>query len=364
MNDDKKDYSISDDLSWGQMERPDSSPEREQSSDNDDQELNPKKRGLGRGLDALFGDEEDTPPPAGPESAAPAQGRPEDLTDALKGIQRTTLGIDQLTPNPDQPRKEFRHDRLEELADSIGRHGVLQPLLVRPKFDGTDGYEIIAGERRWRACQIAKVHTVPVVIHDLGDEQTLELALIENLQREDLNAIDEAHGYQRLIDEFDKTQKELAEELGKSRSHITNSLRLITLPESVQAMIRDGKLSAGHARTLVKADDPEETARQIIEGNLSVRQAEELATQTGASKKQQKPKSGKTTSSSGKKAKAKKDVDTLALEEDTSNLLGMKVSIDMYDDHGKLTVTFEDLDQLDDLLHRLTHSASKHGYSY
>lgn len=369
MNDDKKDYSISDDLAWGQMERADSAGDNDQPSGTNEtgekQELNPKKRGLGRGLDALFGDEEDAPSPADPESAAAPQGRPEDLTDALQGIQRTTLGIDQLSPNPDQPRKEFRQDSLDELADSISRHGVLQPLLVRPKFDGTDGYEIIAGERRWRACQIARVHTVPVVIHDLGDEQTLELALIENLQREDLNAIDEAHGYQRLIDEFDKTQKELAEELGKSRSHITNSLRLINLPESVQAMIRDGKLSAGHARTLVKADDPEETARQIIEGNLSVRQAEALATQTGASKKQQKPATGRQSPKTGKKGgKAKKDVDTLALEEDASNLLGMKVSIDMYDDHGRLTVTFKDLDQLDDLLHRLTHSPSKHGYSY
>ena len=338
-------------------------------------DLHPKRRGLGRGLDALFGEDEDPDPsfeqPEDPSSEdRPDSGKTAEDQD-YRGTERKILGIDQLEPNPDQPRRHFDESSLAELAASITRYGLLQPILVRPKSGGDDEYEIIAGERRWRACQLAKIHDVPVIIHDLGDEETFELALIENLQREDLNPIDEALGYQKLMEDFDKTQEGLSEIVGKSRSHIANILRLISLPESVQGMVRDGDLSAGHARTLVKADNPEEIAKKIIEGNLSVRQAETLALESGATTARspkpgasEKPESPAPAPASPAHPKPKKDVDTLALEEEVSNMLGMKVDIQMAGKNGRLTVDFDDLDQLDDLLHRLTHSGQKQGFDY
>ena len=327
----------------------------------------PKKRGLGRGLDALFGD--DTPQDSG---AARQDGGQGDETDPAG--QRRVLDIAQMTPNPDQPRKDFRQESLRELADSIKQHGLLQPIMVRPQpqDDAGEEYEIIAGERRWRACQIAGIHSVPVIIHDLGDEQTLELALIENLQREDLNPIDEALGYQRLIDLYDKTQEELAADLGKSRGHIANMLRLVSLPDSVQAMVRDGKISAGHARTLTGAENPDMVARTIIDKGLSVREAEKLARESGATAPKRR-RAGKLASESGRTASPApssepaehggarpKDQDTLALEEEVSNTLGMKVDIQLFERKGRLSITFEDLDQLDQLLHRLTHGSRRH----
>ena len=331
--------------------------DQDSSDDTENRAPNPKKRGLGRGLDALFGDDE-----AEPEAVSGMTDSAGDI-DTVSGVQRRTLGVDQLEPNPDQPRRKFDDVSLNELADSISRHGVLQPLLVRPKFDGSDNYEIIAGERRWRACQRAKVHSVPVIIHDLGDEQTLELALIENLQREDLNAMDEALGYKRLMDEFEKTQEQLADALGKSRSHVANMIRMTNLPDGVQAMVRDGKISAGHARTLVKADNPEAVARTIAEKGLSVREAEKLALESGSATPQKKTsqKSGKTSSKDTSAGKVQKDSDTKALEEDVANILGLKVDIQMYENNGKLTITFDNVDQLDDLLHRLTHGTPKYG---
>ena len=292
--------------------------------------LDPKKRGLGRGLNALFEDEED-------DFSAQASGA------ESSGSKRLMLGVDQMEPGAYQPRREFDDEALTELSESISKHGVLQPLVVRLKPGFDDFYEIVAGERRWRASQKASLHEVPVIIMELADDQALEIALIENLQREDLNPVEEALGYQQLIEEFGHTQAKAAEVLGKSRSHVANMIRLLTLPPAVQALLRDGKLSAGHARTLVTAENPEELAKMILNQELSVRDAEKLAAQ----------KSGRTPGSKSKKAK---DVDTLALEEEMSNALGMNVSIDMRDSHkGALKINFKTLDQLDEILHRLSH---------
>jgi len=310
----------------------------------------PKKR-LGRGLDALFGDEEESFVASG-EGEVAAQG-----SAAKSG--RQLVGIDQLDPGEYQPRHVMNDESLKELSDSIAVHGVLQPLLVRPKGELLDNaelqkYEIIAGERRWRAAQIAMLHEVPVIIKELTDLQAMELGLIENLQREDLNSIEEALGYSRLIEQFGHTQEQVAQNLGKSRSHIANTLRLLTLPEKVQAYIELGKLTAGHARALVTADNPEELAEKIINDNLSVRDAEKFAKGSGAKKSK--------SSSSAKSAPAApvsdKDVDTLALEDELSSILGMRVEIDIKgNDHtkGTLRIDFSDLDQLDEVLHRLSH---------
>lgn len=310
----------------------------------------PKKR-LGRGLDALFGDEEESFAGVSDTDTA-AQG-------GASKSGRQLVGIDQLDPGEYQPRHVMNDESLKELSDSIAVHGVLQPLLVRPKGELIDNaelqkYEIIAGERRWRAAQIAMLHEVPVIIKELSDLEAMELGLIENLQREDLNSIEEALGYSRLIDQFGHTQEQVAQNLGKSRSHVANTLRLLTLPEKVQAYIELGKLTAGHARALVTADNPEELAEQIINDNLSVRAAEKFAKGSGA-KKSKSSSSGK--SKSAPQA-ANKDVDTLALEDELSSILGMRVEIDIKgNDHtkGTLRIDFSDLDQLDEVLHRLSH---------
>jgi len=302
--------------------------------------IDPKKRGLGRGLNALFEDEEGVYPQPGTEGQTP-------------GLKRTMMGIGQMEPGAYQPRRHFTDESIAELAESIATHGVLQPIIVRqkPGFNGV--YEIVAGERRWRAAQRAKLHEVPVIIKELGDEQALEIALIENLQREDLNPVEEAQGYKQLMEEFGHTQEQTAKALGKSRSHVANTIRLLTLPRPVVDLIRSGKLSAGHARTIITSSDPEALAKQIIEQGLNVRDAEKLAADT----------SGR--SSGKKKAKTAKDVDTIALEKEISNALGMKVTIDVKKDSkgirgGALKVDFKSLDQLDEILHRLSHFPGRH----
>lgn len=292
----------------------------------EDDRPDPRRRGLGRGLSALFGDDEDE---ADAGAATPSS--------------RRVVGIDQLEPGPFQPRKVMDKDALDELAESVAVHGVLQPLLVRAKPGEADRFEIIAGERRWRAAQRAQLHEVPVIVKELDEETAFEIALIENLQREDLNALEEAQGYRRLMDDFGHTQEKLAAVLGKSRSHVANMVRLLNLPENVQNYVRQGKLSAGHARTLITASHPEALAREIVDKGLSVREAEKLAADFSA-----KPAAG------GKKAKPSKDVDTLALEEEVSNVLGMKVTIDVRGKGGSLKVDFRNFDQLDEVLHRLT----------
>ncbi|WP_289042932.1 ParB/RepB/Spo0J family partition protein [uncultured Aliiroseovarius sp.] len=289
---------------------------------------NQKQRGLGRGLSALMADvstEEKT------TSDAPRRA---DLI----------IPVEKITPNPEQPRRQFTEDQLNDLAASIREKGVIQPLIVRPK-PGADGeYEIVAGERRWRASQMAQLHELPVIVRDYSDTEALEVAIIENIQRADLNAIEEAAGYRDLMNRFGHTQEKVSEALGKSRSHIANLLRLLNLPDEVQGFVREGKLSAGHARTLVTAENPVALARQIIAKGLSVRAAEALA------------KSPKSTAPKPARPKAEKDADTRALEGDLSAALGMKVQIDHGADgeSGTVTVRYKSLDDLDTLCGKLS----------
>jgi ParB family transcriptional regulator, chromosome partitioning protein len=281
-----------------------------------------RRHGLGRGLSALIGDE------------APAPR-------AESGPRRQhTVPIAFLRPNRFQPRKSFDAQDLADLANSIREKGVIQPILVRPVAGEANAFEIVAGERRWRAAQLAKLHDVPVVVREMSDGESLELAIIENVQREDLNAVEEGAAYHELMDRFSYTQDRVAQEVGKSRSHIANTLRLLKLPEPVKAMIRDGRLSAGHARTLIGLADPEARANEIIRGALNVREAEQRS----------KPAS----KSGGSSSAPVKDADTRALEESVSNRLGLKVQIlHKGEAGGEVRIAYRSLEQLDDLVRRL-----------
>jgi ParB family chromosome partitioning protein len=256
--------------------------------------------------------------------------------------------IEQIHPNANQPRRHFTEDALEELSESIRSNGVLQPILVRDHGERPGEYEIVAGERRWRAAQRAQLHQVPVVIREIDDGQALELALVENLQREDLMALEEADAYHRLMETFGYTQEALAKDLGKSRSHIANTLRLRALPDAVKALLEVGELRAGHARALLSADEPETLARQIVKKRLSVRQVERLI-------QQQKLRQGAKARApkSMPKPGIEKDPDTIALERDLSDMLGLKVTIDFQNEGGALTIRYKTLEQLDDVLRRL-----------
>ena len=291
-----------------------------------------KKRGLGRGLSALMADVTEAEAP----QSAPVGG------DQM-------VPIEKIKPNPDQPRKRFDAAPLDDLIASIKEKGVLQPLIVRA-VDG--GYEIVAGERRWRAAQQAQLHALPVVVRDFTDTEVLEVAIIENIQRADLNPVEEAAGYKQLMDRFGHTQEKMAEALGKSRSHIANLLRLLHLPDSVQAFVIDGSLSAGHARALITADDPEKMAKKVIAGGLSVRATEALVKKFGDDVGSN-IFTGKKTPKS-----AEKDADTRALENDLSAATGVKVSLTHKPDGeaGQLTLQYDTLDQLDDLCRRLSSS--------
>ncbi len=290
------------------------------------------KRGLGRGLNALFEDEENVYEP-GADGASESSG----------GHMRLTLGVEHLTPGKSQPRQHFDEAALQELADSIKTHGLLQPLLVRAIGEGS--YEIIAGERRWRAAQKAQIHEVPVIVLDIDDEEALEIALVENLQREDLSPIEEAKGYQRLMDEYGHTQEKLGEILGKSRSHIANMVRLLSLPQSVLGYLENGEISIGHARAILPTSEPESLAKHIIKEGLTVRQAETLAMEEQG--KVKKPRSPSQT--------VYKDANTVALEDDLANMLGMRVIINSNDKGaGTISVHYKSLDQLDEVIHRLT----------
>ena len=277
-----------------------------------------RPRGLGRGLSALIGDEAVVMR----GEAAPKPTR--------------TLPVAFLKPGKYQPRKNFADDALAELAASIKEKGVLTPILVRPL--GADSYEIVAGERRWRAAQMAKLHDVPVVVRELADAEALEIAIIENVQRADLNPIEEAAAYQELIDRFGRTQEQVAQEVGKSRPHVANTIRLLRLPNSVKALLQEGKLTAGHARTLLSAPDPEAAAWEILRGGMTVRQAEQRSV------KKVKP--------GGKPAK---DPNVAALETSISNNLGLKTQIiHKGDKGGEVRISYSSLEQLDEITRRLS----------
>ncbi len=280
-----------------------------------------ERRGLGRGLSALMSD-----------VAQPAESEVPRRADMRVPVER-------IEPNPNQPRRDFSDEGLAELAASIREKGIIQPLIVRDNPRRSDSYEIVAGERRWRAAQIAQLHDVPVIVRDFDDTEVLEIAIIENIQRADLNPIEEAMAYRQLMDRFGHTQEKLSEALSKSRSYIANLLRLLSLPAEVQAWLREGKLTAGHARALITSDDPVALARQVIARGLSVRETEQLAKTAGAKSR-----------TAPTRRRAEKDADTRVLEQDLSANLGMAVVIDHQGhDGGRITVSYKTLDQLDEL---------------
>ncbi|MEE9388188.1 MAG: ParB/RepB/Spo0J family partition protein [Paracoccaceae bacterium] len=285
------------------------------------------KRGLGRGLTALMAD------------VAPAETLASATTDRL-------LPIENIHPNPDQPRVRFAQDNLDELAESIKQKGILQPLIVRKNTNKTNSYEIIAGERRWRAAQLAKLHEVPVLVRDYSDDEVLEVAIIENVQRADLNPVEEAAGYRQLMDRFGHTQEKVASALSKSRSHIANLLRLLHLPDDVLELLRSEKITAGHARALITTENPSLLARRVVSQGLTVRETEKLAKSLGVGPKR---KPGK---------KKSKDADTLALENDLSANLKMKVQIEHKNSTGagQMVIRYKDMEQLDDLCAILSRS--------
>ncbi len=285
-----------------------------------------ERRGLGRGLSALMADVNIDVGPRGDDRPRRADQH---------------LPIEMIAPNPDQPRRDFPAETLESLAASIREKGVIQPLIVRPSPGQPGSYQIVAGERRWRAAQLAQLHEVPVLIREMSDTEVLEVAIIENIQRADLNAVEEAMGYRQLMDRFGHTQEKLAEALSKSRSHIANLLRLLHLPDEVLALLRSGQLTAGHARALITTPNPVELARKVVAGDLSVRQTEALA---------------KTPKPEKRRPPAARDADTAALEQDLYTALGMKVQIDHRTGaaDGQIIIRYNSLEQLDDLCRMLT----------
>ena len=289
-----------------------------------------ERRGLGRGLSALMADV-DTPLKA--------------VNDEPQRKAEAFIAIEKIAPNPDQPRRTFTEDALEELANSVREKGVIQPLILRKNPRDPGGYEIVAGERRWRAAQRAQLHEVPAIVRDLDDTEVLEIAIIENIQRADLNAVEEARGYRQLMDRFGHTQEQLAEALGKSRSHIANMLRLLNLPDAVMSYLVSGELSAGHARALLTADDPGGLAAMVVKRGLSVRETEKLAKAEGRG-----------TVSSKTSSTPEKDADTVLLERDLKAALGMNVAIEHSTggESGILKIRYKDLEQLDEVCRRLS----------
>jgi len=293
-----------------------------------------KSRGLGRGLSALMAD-----------ANVQKTQKTEEKQDVSSFSTEQTVPIEKIFANPDQPRRTFEPDQLKDLANSIRTKGVLQPLIVRDRPDHPGEYEIVAGERRWRAAQMAQQHDLPVIRRSFTDTEVLEVAIIENIQRADLNPVEEAFGYRQLMDKFGHTQEQMAEALGKSRSHIANLLRLLSLPPDVQEFLRDGRLSAGHARALVTAENPTLLAGIVISKGLSVRETEKLV------KKASKPDANPGTAPKSRSPLGEKDADTKALEGDLSAALGLKVVIDHKagGEAGQISLQYTSLDQLDDL---------------
>lgn len=300
------------------------------------------RRGLGRGLSALLDDMDPAPVRLTP---ATERGEPVETGDPREAP--TEL----LRRNPDQPRRTFVEAELEELAASVREKGVLQPILVRPAPGAEGEWQIVAGERRWRAAQRAGLHSVPIVVRrDLDDLDVLEVGIVENVQRADLDALEEAAGYRVLMNKFGRTQDQVAQVVGKSRSHVANALRLMTLPPSVQGHVSAGRLSGGHARALVGAAEPDRLADQVIAKGLSVRQTEVLAREIDAGKSAR----ARTPRGGAPRAHANKDADLHALETDLSTFLGMEVEIADRRGAGELRIRYRTLDQLDDVLGRLS----------
>jgi ParB family transcriptional regulator, chromosome partitioning protein len=289
--------------------------------------------GLGRGLSALIGDQAARPSPV--DSAPPS-----------RGVREIEIAL--IRPNPNQPRKRFAEDAIAELAESISQRGVLQPILLRPSGDG---YEIVAGERRWRAAQRARLHSIPAIVREIEDSTTAELALIENVQREDLNALEEAEGYRQLIEHYGHGQDEVARLVHKSRSHVANLLRLLELPESVRRALAQGEISMGHARAVASAADPAALVREVIAKGLSVRQTEALAKQARPSAAE--PQASPLTAAAAPAV----DADIAALERQLGDVLGLKVKIAHKRGSGAVTLNYSNLDQLDMLCQRLSGEA-------
>ncbi|MDG2096352.1 MAG: ParB/RepB/Spo0J family partition protein [Paracoccaceae bacterium] len=287
---------------------------------------NTSRKVLGRGLSALMADIE------------PAKTTK--TSDVAKGMM--SVPIDSIEPNPDQPRKKFLKDDLDDLAGSIVEKGIIQPLIVRKTDNKNNTYQIVAGERRWRAAQIARIHSIPVIVREFNDLEVLEVAIIENIQRSDLNPIDEARGYQQLMSRFSHTQEKLSKVLGKSRSHIANLLRLLTLPEDVQRMLSDDIISIGHARALITRNDASLLAREVVRRNLSVREVERLAKLDFKNK-------------INKRVRKSKDADTRTMEADLKAATGLKFDIQHDDKTGKglVNIKYNNLDQLDDVVSKL-----------
>lgn len=304
-----------------------------------------KRNNLGRGLASLLGE---------------AAG---DYADLDRQRANKTVPIEHLHPSRVQPRRHFDEAALDSLAESIKAQGLLQAILVRRHPDRPSEYEIIAGERRWRAAQRAQLHEVPILVRELDDGTALELAIVENVQRQDLDPIEEAEGYRRLIDDFSHSQEELSRLIGKSRPHIANTLRLLNLPDRVKERVGEGSLSAGHARALLSAEDPEALSEEVVRRGLTVRDTERLV----SNRKSGAPTEGKSKSATAStrrgadKPDSAKDADTLALERDLSSLLGLKVNIALHGtgEGGVLTVHYDTLDQLDDVLRRLNQAPAQ-----
>lgn len=283
-----------------------------------------KRSQLGRGLSALLGEDSG------------------DYAELDKLRVSRMVPIEFVHPGPYQPRHRVDDEQIQSLAQSIRDKGILQPLLVRRHPEQANAFEIVAGERRWRAAQKAQVHEIPVVVKDFSDSEVLEIALVENLQRQDLSPLEEAEGYGRLLKEFNHSQTNLARAVGKSRSYVANMVRLLGLPDSVKELMDGGALTAGHARALLNAENPDTLARQVVRQGLNVRQTEKLAQSKGVRTR-------------ARRHVAEKDADTLSLERDLTNLLGLKVEIKFRGGGGALIIHYGSLDQLDDILHRLSH---------
>ena len=290
-----------------------------------------QRRGLGRGLSALLGEADST---AAGEAPWPGDGR--------------DLPIELISRNPDQPRRDFAEEELEELAASIRERGVLQPILVRPAPGEAGRYQIVAGERRWRAAQRAGLHEIPILVIEAGDREALELAIVENVQRADLNALEEANGYAQLSADYSYSHTDIARIIGKSRSHIANTLRLLKLPDFARSLLASGQISAGHGRALLAVADPDATAKNILSEGLTVRDVERL----GREPEDAPP------SSPSAKAPVEVDADTQALEHSLSVALGTNVSIRHRGESGEVRIKFKNFEQLDDFCRRLCQDAA------